>query len=68
MNKILVVEDEKSMRDSLGLMLRKEGSYVATADFALQAKQLPVSGGRSGTVAIGKGGALDHSHSPGAAW
>jgi two-component system response regulator PilR (NtrC family) len=44
MNKILVVEDEKSMRDLLGLMLRKEGYSVATADSALQAKQLLESG------------------------
>ncbi len=44
MSKILVVEDEKSMRDLLGLMLRKEGYSVATADSALQAKQLIESG------------------------
>ena len=44
MNKILVVEDEKSMRDLLGLMLRKEGYSVATADSGLQAKQLVESG------------------------
>ena len=34
MNRILVVEDERSMRDLLGLMLRKEGYDVATADCA----------------------------------
>ncbi len=44
MNKILVVEDEKSMRDLLGMMLRKEGYSVTTADSALQAKQLVESG------------------------
>ncbi|MCH7781074.1 MAG: sigma-54-dependent Fis family transcriptional regulator, partial [Acidobacteria bacterium] len=44
MSKILVVEDEKSMRDLLGLMLRKEGYSVATADSALRAKQLVESG------------------------
>ena len=32
MNKILIVEDEKSMRDLLGLMLRKEGYGVETAE------------------------------------
>ena len=44
MSKILVVEDEKSMRDLLGLMLRKEGYSVTTADSAVQAKQLIESG------------------------
>ena len=44
MSKILVVEDEKSMRDLLGLMLRKEGYSVATADSGVQAKQLIESG------------------------
>ena len=34
MSKILVVEDEKSMRDLLGLMLRKEGCEVDTAESA----------------------------------
>ncbi len=34
MNKILIVEDEKSMRDLLGLMLRKEGYGVETAEMA----------------------------------
>ena len=34
MNKILVVEDEKSMRDLLGLMLRKEGYAVETVESA----------------------------------
>ena len=32
MNRILVVEDEKSMRDLLALMLRKEGYAVETAE------------------------------------
>jgi two-component system response regulator PilR (NtrC family) len=32
LSKILVVEDEKSMRDLLGLMLRKEGYDVETAE------------------------------------
>ena len=44
MSKILLVEDEKSMRDLLGLMLRKEGYSVATADSALEAKELLESG------------------------
>ena len=44
MSKILVVEDEKSMRDLLGLMLRKEGYSVATADSAVHAKQMIESG------------------------
>jgi two-component system response regulator PilR (NtrC family) len=34
LNKILIVEDEKSMRDLLGLMLRKEGYGVETAESA----------------------------------
>ena len=34
MNKILIVEDEKSMRDLLGLMLRKQGYAVETAETA----------------------------------
>ena len=38
MNRILVVEDEKSMRDLLAMMLRKEGYAVETAQSALQAK------------------------------
>ncbi len=44
MNKILVVDDEKSMRDLLAMMLRKEGYSVTTADSAVQAKQLVESG------------------------
>ena len=40
MNKILVVEDEKSMRDLLALMLRKERYDVNTADSALRAQDL----------------------------
>ena len=44
MKNILVVEDEKSMRDLLGLMLRKEGYSVRTADSALQAQQMVESG------------------------
>ena len=31
MEKILVVDDEKGMRDFLGLVLKKEGYYVAVA-------------------------------------
>ena len=38
MSRILVVEDEKSMRDLLALMLRKEGYDVATAESAVVAK------------------------------
>jgi DNA-binding NtrC family response regulator len=34
LNKILIVEDEKSMRDLLALMLRKEGYDVETSDSA----------------------------------
>jgi DNA-binding NtrC family response regulator len=34
LNKILIVEDEKSMRDLLALMLRKEGYEVETSDSA----------------------------------
>ncbi|HEX4825180.1 MAG TPA: sigma-54 dependent transcriptional regulator [Candidatus Polarisedimenticolaceae bacterium] len=37
MNRVLVVEDEKSMRDLLSLMLRKEGYSVETADSGTQA-------------------------------
>jgi two-component system response regulator PilR (NtrC family) len=37
-NRILVVEDEKSMRDLLAMMLRKEGYAVETAQSALHAK------------------------------
>jgi two-component system, NtrC family, response regulator PilR len=36
-NRVLVVEDEKSMRDLLALMLRKEGYGVETADNGVQA-------------------------------
>jgi len=36
-NKILVVEDEKSMRDLLALMLRKEGYAVETVESAVAA-------------------------------
>lgn len=39
MSRILVVEDEKSMRDLLAMMLRKEGHAVATAESADVAKQ-----------------------------
>ncbi|MBZ5640773.1 MAG: sigma-54 dependent transcriptional regulator [Acidobacteriia bacterium] len=38
MNRILVVEDEKSMRDLLALMLRKEGYAVETSDSGLKAR------------------------------
>jgi len=37
-NKILVVEDEKSMRDLLAMMLRKEGYEVDTAESAVLAR------------------------------
>jgi len=40
LNKILVVEDERSMRDLLGLMLRKEGYSVETAESAEDALEL----------------------------
>ena len=39
MNRILVVEDEKSMRDLLALMLRKEGYGVETAESAVEARR-----------------------------
>ena len=39
MNKILVVEDERSMRDLLTLMLRKEGYQVEVADSAERAEE-----------------------------
>ncbi len=38
MEKILIVEDEKSMRDLLALMLRKEGYEVESVESALKAK------------------------------
>ena len=37
MNRVLVVEDEKSMRDLLSLMLRKEGYAVEVAQSGTQA-------------------------------
>jgi len=37
MNRVLVVEDEKSMRDLLSMMLRKEGYAVESADSGTQA-------------------------------
>ena len=37
-NRILVVEDEQSMRDLMALMLRKEGYHVETAESGLKAK------------------------------
>jgi DNA-binding NtrC family response regulator len=37
MNRVLVVEDEKSMRDLLSMMLRKEGYTVEAADSGSQA-------------------------------
>jgi two-component system response regulator PilR (NtrC family) len=40
LDKILVVEDERSMRDLLGLMLRKEGHTVETAESAEIALEL----------------------------
>jgi two-component system response regulator PilR (NtrC family) len=39
-NSILIVEDEKSMRDLLALMLRKEGYAIETADSALTARNI----------------------------
>ena len=47
MNRILVVEDERSMRDLLALMLRKEGYEVEAAESALLAKER-VGAARSG--------------------
>ncbi len=40
MNRILVAEDEKSMRDLLALMLRKEGYAVETAESGSKALEL----------------------------
>ncbi len=40
MNRILVAEDEKSMRDLLALMLRKEGYAVETAESGSKARDL----------------------------
>ena len=40
MSRILIVEDEKSMRDLLELMLRKQGYTVTTVDSAVAAKGL----------------------------
>jgi two-component system response regulator PilR (NtrC family) len=37
MNRVLVVEDEKSLRDLMSLMLRKEGYAVEVADSGTQA-------------------------------
>ena len=46
MSRILVVEDEKSMRDLLAMMLRKEGHAVETAESAESAQQrLRANGG-----------------------
>ena len=39
MSRILIVEDEKSMRDLLALMMRKEGYAVETAESAVLAKE-----------------------------
>ena len=44
MNRILVVEDEQSMRNLLELMLRKEGYAVTTAESAVHAKEMLESG------------------------
>jgi len=38
-NRILVVEDEQSMRDLMALMLRKEGYRVETAESGVRAKE-----------------------------
>ena len=40
MNRILVVEDEKSMRDLLALTLRKEGYAVETVESGVRAKEV----------------------------
>jgi two-component system response regulator PilR (NtrC family) len=40
LNRILVVEDEKSMRDLLALMLLKEGYAVETVDSAVRAREI----------------------------
>jgi two-component system response regulator PilR (NtrC family) len=45
LNKILIVEDEKSMRDLLALMLRKEGYDVETSDSAEVAVERMDKGG-----------------------
>jgi two-component system response regulator PilR (NtrC family) len=45
-SKILVVDDEKSMRDLLALMLRKEGYGVETVESALRARELMSRDGR----------------------
>jgi len=39
LSRILIVEDEKSMRDLLALMMRKEGYAVETAESAVLAKE-----------------------------
>ena len=39
MNRILIVEDEKSMRDVLTLTLRKEGYKVDTVESAVAARE-----------------------------
>jgi len=44
LSRILVVEDEKSMRDLLAMMLRKEGNAVETAESA-EAAQRVLDGG-----------------------
>ncbi len=46
MYSILVVEDEKSMRDLLAMMLRKEGFAVETAESGTRAAQLMDGSGR----------------------
>jgi two-component system response regulator PilR (NtrC family) len=47
LNRILVVEDEKSMRDLLAMMLRKEGFVVETADSGREARDR-IETGREG--------------------
>ena len=44
-NRILVVEDEQSMRDLMALMLRKEGYQVETAVSGVAAKERLDRGG-----------------------
>jgi len=40
MDRVLIVDDEKGMRDFLGIMLRKEGYAVSQAESADKASEL----------------------------
>jgi len=51
LNRILVVEDEKSMRDLLALLLRKEKYSVETAESAIRGKEI-LDGGAPFDVVI----------------